>query len=63
LRSQPLDHLGGVNRADRNRAELHIGDRLGKNPADAEHDVEAELRIANHTGDQLAIATDHRGDQ
>ena len=48
---------------DRHWPEHHVGDRLGQDAADTEHDVGAELRVANHTGDQLAIARDHRRDQ
>ena len=63
LRRQSIDHLGCVEIADRRRPELHVGERLGDDAADTEHDVGAELRIAYHPGDQLAIARDHRGDQ
>ncbi len=60
---QAVDHLRCVEHADRRRAKLHVGDRLGDDPTDADHDVGAELWIPNHAGNQFAMPPDHRRDQ
>ena len=63
LRGELVDHLVGGDRVDRGRSEDDVGDRLGQDAADAEHDGRTELRVAHDPGDQLAVAADHRGDQ
>ena len=48
---------------DRRRAEHDVGDRFGEDAADPEHHGRSELRVADHAGDELAVAADHRGDE
>ena len=55
-----VDHLPGIHRADRNRSQTHIGDRLGEDPSDAQHDGHPELRVLGETGDQFPVALHHR---
>ena len=59
LRGERVDHVLGVDRRNRDRAEHDVGDRFGEDAADAQHHVHAELRIAHEAGDQLAIARHH----
>jgi len=63
LSRQPVDHLLRIDECDRNRSKHNVGDRFSKNAADPEHHVAAELRITHDTGDQLAIADNHRSHQ
>ncbi len=63
LGGQLVDHLLGVDLADRRRPELDVGDRLGDDASDTQHDVGPELRVTGDTGDQLAISGDHRSDE
>ena len=60
---QLLDHLRGIDRADRRRAELHIGNCLGNDATDTQHHGGSELWVADDPGDELAIAGNHRRDQ
>ena len=60
LRRELVDHLVGGHPIDRRRAEGDVGDGLGEDAPDAEHDGGAELLVAQHAGDQLAVAADHR---
>ncbi len=63
LGREVVDHLRRGDRVDRGRTEHDVGDRFGEDATDAEHHRRAELRIAHHSGDQLAVAGDHRCDQ
>ncbi len=60
---QAVDHVFGVDGADRQRMEHDIGDCLGEDATDTKHHVGPELRIVNNTGDQLPVAADHRCNQ
>ena len=63
LGGQLVDHLVRRDGVERRRAEHDVGDGLGQDPAETEHDGRAELRVAQHAGDQLAVAPDHRRDE
>ena len=63
LGRQLVDHLVRRDVVERGRAEHDVGDGLGEDAAEAEHHGRPELRIAQHAGDQLAIAPDHRRDE
>ena len=65
LTEQPLggevvDHLEGVLARDRHQPEGDVGQRLGEDPADAEHHGHPELLVAVQPGDQLPVAAEHR---
>ena len=63
LRGEVVDHLGGRRAVERSGSEHDVGDRLGEDPADAEHHRRSELAIAQHAGDQLAVPGHHRRDE
>ena len=63
LGGEIVEHLRCVDLGDRGESEADVADRLGEDPADADHDGHAELGIVVEAGDQLAIAVDHRGDE
>ena len=63
LRGQLVDHLVRRDVVDGRRPEHDVGHRLGEDPAEAEHHGRPELRVAQHAGDQLAVAPDHRRDE
>ena len=63
LRDEIVDHLGGRRAVERSRSEDDVGDRLGEDPADAEHHRWSELAIAQHAGDQFAVPGHHRRDE
>jgi hypothetical protein len=52
-----------VARAERRGGEDDVADRLGEDPADAEHHARPELRIPDDPGDQLASAAHHLRDE
>ncbi len=63
LRVEVVDHLGRVDRRDRHQPEHDVGDSLGQDSSDTEHDRHAELRIEVESGDELSVPTQHRCDQ
>ena len=56
LRREVVDELERIEPAERYEAERDVGDRLGEDPADAEHHGGPELRVAHEPGDELTVA-------
>ena len=60
---QLVDHLVRVDPFERHEPEAHVRDRLGQDPAEADHHAATELRVGVHAGDQLAGPAHHRRDE
>ena len=60
---QSADHASRFGRAERRGGEHDVADRLGEDAAEAEHDAEAELRVAHQAGEQLAAAAHELRDE
>ena len=63
LGGEVVDHLVGVDLADRHQAHDDVGHGLGEDAADPEHHGGPELGIAVEPGDELAGGPQHRGDE
>ena len=63
LGGQPVDQRRGVGPVERCGGEDDVADRLGEHAAQAEGHQRPKLLVAEHTGDQLAVPGDHRGDE
>ena len=63
LRGQPVDQRRSIGSVERCGGKDNVADRLGEHAAQAEGHQRPELLVAEHAGDQLAVAGDHRGDE
>ena len=58
-----LNHGSRLSVGERCQSKDHIAERFGQNAAKPQEYTRAELRIADHTGDQLSLAGNHLGNE
>ena len=54
-----LNHGARLRVGERGQGEDHIPERFGQNTAKTQEDARTELRVADHTGDQLSLPGNH----